>query len=518
MYNANNYLLGIDSGTTNVKAIIMDESGTIIASASKTNSLILPGPDMVEQDAHLWWQNTAEILRMITEQAGEHIVKKIRGISISSHTVSMLPVDKNGNPLRNALIWMDNRSAPELDYIINSIGFERFINIVGGQPDVAFLPNKLLWYKKNEPELFKKTYKVLQASSYLNYKLTGQMTMDIDQAARCQCLDINTLKWSDSISQTIDINLNDILPEPRAVNEIIGYVTEEAATETGLISGIPVVAGASDAMASMYATGLSTLGEAGESSGTTSLIFVGSDKASASNLPIVTKPCSISGMPYVFDAPINTTGASIKWYLDTFGQLEKNHAKNQGINVYDYINQLAKNVKAGSNGLLYFPYLLGERAPLWNSHARGMFIGMSLDTKREDFIRAIFEGTAFALRHVMSTIKSSGADASALRITGGGSKSRTWSQIKASMLRMPVHILDEKSGDVPFGDALIAGNAVGVFPDLTDTINKLIKVKEIINPIDEWADVYDKLYPLYIDMYKNLDTNLIQLKTIVDNS
>ena len=320
------------------------------------------------------------------------------------------------------------------------------------------------------------------------------------------------MKWSDEISDVIGVDLNSILPQPKAVDEIIGSVTAGAAAETGLVSGIPVVAGASDAMASMYATGLSKIGEAGESSGTTSLVFVGHDKPSPSDLPVVTKPCSISGMPYIFDAPINTSGASIKWYLDTFGKAEQDYAALHNINVYEYLNQLAAESEPGSRGLIYFPYLLGERAPLWNSHAKGMFIGLSMDTERKDIIRSVFEGTAFALRHVMTTIKDTGAKADCLRITGGGSKSRVWSQIKASMLRMPVYILDEKSGDVPFGDTLIAGHAVGVFPDLTETISKLIQVKEIIQPVEEWADVYDQMYPLYIDMYKHLDSDLIRLK------
>lgn len=514
MNTEKNYLLGIDLGTTNVKAIILDDNGNVCASASEANHLIFPGTNMVEQNPEEWWTNTIRILRKITSQAGTSIVSAIRGICVSSQTVTMLPVDRYGQPLRNALIWMDGRSAKELSYICQTLGNDHFVSIIGAQPDVAFLPNKLLWFKNHEPELFSKTWKILQVSSYINYKLTGKMTMDIDQAARCQCLDIHTLKWSDEISNVLGIDLNTILPSPQLSTEVIGNVTDEAAKLTGLISGIPVIAGASDAMASMYATGLCQIGEAGESSGTTSLVFVGSDHASASDLPIVTKPCPIPGMPYVFDAPINTSGASIKWYLDCFGQPEKDFSKTHNINVYDHLNICALDVPAGSRGIMFFPYLLGERAPLWNSHAKGMFIGMSLDSTRNDFIRAVFEGTAFALRHVMSTIESAGAKASALRITGGGSKSRTWSMIKASMLHMPVYILDEKSGDVPFGDALLAGHSVGVFPDMKSSIKKIIQIKEIIHPIPQWEDIYDQMYPLYIDMYKNLDQNMIQLKEL----
>ena len=510
------YLLGFDLGTTNAKAIIFDEDGNVISSASATYPLIQPGPNMVEQRGQDWWSAAVDILRNITAAAGESVVANIQGICVSSHIPSLLPLDKEGNILRNALIWMDKRSYAELDLILDRIGLSEYINSAGAQPDVAFLPCKILWYKNHEPELFKRTYRILQASSYINYKLTGKMSMDIDQASLCQCLDLRTLRWSESISGAIGTDLYSTLPEPVSSDTIIGYVTDAAAGETGLKAGIPVVAGASDATASMYATGLSKIGEAAESSGTTALVFVGHTKPSRTDIPIVAKPCSIDGMPYLFNAPINTYGASINWYLSNFGKPESDYAKAHGIDVFDHINKLALQSPAGSNGLIYFPYLLGERAPLWNSYARGMFIGLSLDTENKHILRSVFEGTGFALRHVIDTIKDAGATASCLRITGGGSKSRTWSQIKASILRMPVLIMDERSGSVPFGDALIAGHALGIYPNLTESIQKLIQVKEVIEPIEEWSNIYDKLYPFYLDMYKHLDDDLSRLKKVMD--
>lgn len=517
MAKVENYLLGMDCGTTNIKAIILAEDGTVVAEGSRPSRFLSPGINMQEQDANEWWENTVSIFRELTSKAGYDVVKRIRGISISSHTVTMLPVDKDGKPLRNAMTYQDNRSAAELHYIVDTIGFDRFVKIVGGQPAVAFLPNKLLWFKKNEPELFEKTAYFLQASSYINFKLTGKMTTDIDQASRTQCLDISTMEWSKEIGDVIGINLDEVLPKPRLVNEIIGFVTDEAAEATGLISGIPVIAGCSDAMASMHATGMSRLGEAGESSGTTSLVFVGSDVKSAPDIPVVTKPCSIESMPWIFDAPIQTSGAALKWFIETMAAEERAYAEAHNKNIYTYLNELALESKPGSGGLFFFPYLLGERAPLWNEYARGMFIGMGMDMKRSDLVRSVFEGTAYALRHVMETVKAAGAQAKVLRICGGGAKSRTWSQIKASMLKMPVYLLDEKSGDVPVGDALIVGHKVGVFPDLTKATENIIKVNEIIQPVDEWVQAYDKLYPYYVEMYQHLDDDLRRLKNTVDH-
>ena len=509
---AENYLIGMDLGTTNVKAILMGDTGEVVASASRENHLLFPGPSQVEQSADEWWDNAAAIFREITAAAGPEIVSRIRGISISSQTVTMLPVDRDGHPLRGAMIWMDARSPKEMHYISLMLGHDHMVEMIGAQPDVAFLPNKILWFKNNEPELFAKTAKVLQASSYINYKLTGVMSMDMDQAVRTQCLNIHTLKWEKEIGDVMGVNLDELLPQPKQPTDIIGYVTDAASKETGLMSGIPVAAGASDAMASIYATGMSKMGDATESSGTTSLVFVGSEKQSACNIPVVTKPCMINGIPYVFDAPISTTGAALRWYLNAMGEIDRQEAEARGKNVYTYINEVADQVPAGSNGVMFFPYLMGERAPLWNSHARGMFIGMSLSTKHEDFTRAVFEGTAYAVRHVIETIKMSGGTVDSLRITGGGAKSRTWSKIKASMLRVPILVLDEKSGDVPFGDTLIAGQATGVFPDLAKVTRELVTINEVIQPDEAWADRYDQLYPFYVDLYQALDKDLLRLR------
>ena len=515
MNKIENYLLGMDCGTTNIKAVILGEDGKVVCEASRPNTFINPGPGMQEQDALKWWDNAAQIFRQITSEAGEAVVKRIRGISVSSHTVSLLPLDKNGQPLRNAITYQDGRSAKELDVLIEKLGRDNYVNIIGAQPSIAFLAAKLMWYKKHEPELFAKTHALLQCSSYVNYRLTGEMTSDVDQASRTQCMDRQTKTWSKEIGDAMGIDLDSILPPPRPVDDIIGFVTNQAAEETGLVPGIPVIAGCSDAMASMYATGMSRLGEAGEASGTTSLVFVGSEVPSDPNFPIVSFPCAIDGVPWLFDGPIQASGASLKWYIETMAAEERAYAEEHGINIYQYLNELALEAPAGCRGLFYFPYLLGERAPIWNNHAKGMLIGLRMDTSRAEMARAIFEGTAFALRHVMETIKAGGGQAKTLRICGGGAKSRTWNQIKASMLKMPVYILDEGSGDVPVGDAIIVGKKVGVFKSYEEASARAIHVAEIIQPVDEGGQAYDKLYPYYVEMYKHLDSDLASLKDTV---
>lgn len=513
-----NTLLGIDLGTTNIKGIIIDETGKVLASASRPCTSYKPGPLMVEQKAQEWWDNCIVILREIAGKAGKDAVNDLKGISISCHVISMLPVDEDGEPVRNAIIYQDSRSAAEVEEICEKVGRDKYIGIVGSQPSVAFLPNKILWFKKNEPELFARTAHILQANGYLNYKLTGVFSQDADSASRTQCYYMSDLSVSKEIEAAVGADFEKLLPTPSACTDIIGTVTAKAAQITGLREGIPVVAGVSDAMASMYATGMSRLGEAGESSGTTSLVFAGADRPSGNFDPVVTRPCYISGMPYLYDAPIGSAGASLKWLIGTFCQSEESAAKAAGGNIYDYLNEVVLNTPAGSGGVLFHPYLVaGERAPLWNSHARGMFIGMTIATEKKQIIRSVYEGTGFALRHVITTVKKSGAKVDSLRVTGGGAGSSSWNMIKASMLNMPVYTLDENGGEVPFGDCLVAGVGTGVFPDLTRSIQDMIGIREQIDPNPEWVKIYDDLYPYYVEMYAKLDDTLRAFKNTVDN-
>lgn len=515
MRNEKRYVIGMDCGTTNIKAIILDSNGEKIAESSKTSEFIRLDNRGQEQDANEWWDNACKIFKDLANQVGKEVVDKIMGICVSSHTVSLLPVDKNGNTLRNAITYQDGRSSQELQYILDKVGYDKFCKLVGSLPAVAFLPNKILWFKNNEPELFSKTKYILQASSYINFKLTGQFTSDLDQATRTQCLDVDKLEWSDDIARAVGVDFNKILPKICSVDEIIGYVTKKAAIQTGLKEGIPVIAGCSDAMAAMFATGISRLGEAGESSGTTSLVFVGSKYRKEDNIIIATRPCTIKNMPWLYDAPIQTSGAAIKWYIDIIADQEKKYVDENGLNIYKYLNELALEAKAGSGGLIFFPYLLGERAPLWNDYAKGMYIGLGMNTSRAELIRSVFEGTAFALRHVIETIKSQGVEIDSIRVCGGGSKSKTWNQIKAAVLGIPVYVLDEESGDVPVGDALIVGHKVGLFSDLSEASKKIIKVKEVIEPNKDWEKIYNKIFPFYINMYKDLDDNLKDLKKVM---
>lgn len=505
------YLLGVDLGTTNIKGTLFNDMGGAISSASRNYETYHNAKNYAEQNPNDWWDSAVSLFKEITENVDDLIRENIKGICISSQTPTLLPISKEGKPLRNAIIWMDRRADEELEEILNIIGEDKYISITGMLPDVSFLPPKLLWYKKNEPENYEKTKCFLQANSYINYKLTGNLSADMDQASLSQCLDSRTSYWSEEIGEVIEIDFNKYFPKLMKNNEIIGYVTEEASNLTGLKIGIPVVAGTSDAIAAMYASGISKLGEATEVCGTSSLVFAGTEKLPTDYHTVGGHRCTLDGIPYVYNAPISSTGASIKWYLKNLGHYEHSIAKEQDINIYNFINQEAAHARPGCNGLIFFPYMMGERAPLWNNHARGMFIGLTIDSKKEEIMRSIFEGTSFALKTVIDEFKRNGTKIDCLRVVGGGSLSETWLKIKASILNIPVMVLDKKTGDVPFGDALIAGQAIGLYPNLSKSIKELITVEKVIEPNSEWVEVYDKIYPFFKKFYNNLDEDLKKL-------
>lgn len=511
------YLIGMDLGTTNAKGALYDEKGRLVVAASGQYETCYPGEGWAQQNPEAWWSAARDIFRQIADAAGRERMKAVSGICISSQTPTLLPVDSAGRPLRDALIWMDSRAGQELSDILNTVGEERYMAVTGMRPAVSFLPPKLLWYKRHEPELFEKTACFLQVNGYINFKLTGELTMDRDQAALTQCLDAATGSWSQTISEAIGINIAGFFPEPADNSCIIGHVTEAAARETGLSAGTPVAAGSSDAIAAMYASGLTRLGEATEVSGTSSLVFAGTTALPKQDYRAGGHACALKDIPYVYNAPITATGASIKWYMDQFGLYEKQQAQESGRSEFDLLNEEALTAEPGSAGVMFFPYMMGERAPLWNDHAKGMFIGLSMHSRREDMIRAVFEGTAYALRSVLDVFKANGAGIDSLRVVGGGAKSETWLKIKASVLNLPILVLDKKTGDVPFGDALIAGLATGIYEDLTKSIHDIVTVERIIKPDPNWAAAYETRYPFFKEFYEKLDDTLVQYHKVIRN-
>lgn len=506
------YFLGIDLGTTQVKAVLFDLEGNIICKAQKgTYPILAKYPNWAEQDAHIWWENTADVIRRIT--AGIKDPSEIACVSVSSQGMAMLPLDENGNPLCNAHIWMDRRAVKESAYIEEKLGREYIKEHFGAYCDPYYQVTNILWYKNNCPDLYARTRHIVKANTWLNFRLTGKFAIDETQAVMSLCYDIITRDWSDEMAAAVDIPLRELLPEIRSAKDILGEVTKAAEAETGLVRGTPVLVSSVDSALALLEMNITGQGDAAEITGTSSNNFFASETLPPADSPILWfKPLiETAEVPNLLFAPTNTTGEALRWTRNLLGYSKERMP--DGTPVYDAINQMAGQASCGCSGLLFYPYLLGERAPLWSNTMRGMYIGASLRTTQGDMLRAVYEGTSFALREICEEAQKAGASIKRFRIGGGCTKSELWMRIRASVLGMPVEIVSDNGG-APKGNAILGGYALGYYKDFAGTVREMFRCDKVIEPVPEWEKHYKELYPLFSDMRNHLTEDLDKLAEI----
>lgn len=503
------YLLGIDIGTTNVKAVLFNIDGVAVAQAGAEYPTYFPTAGWAEQDPELWWQAATEVIRGVIAKAQINS-GEIAALSISSQAPTMLPVNDLGEPLRPALIWMDRRSEEQCNYLRQEIGEERILRITGNRIDPYFMLPKLLWFKKYEPQLFQQTTRVLQANGYLNYKLTGRFSLDKAHASLTQIYDVNTGQLAFNLCQKLGL-APELFPELYDCAAVIGGVSREAAARTGLAPGTPIVAGTVDGAAAALEAGVIGPGEAVEMSGTSTVVLLGSD-CLKNNGQLISMYHALKGRYLVIGAA-SSTGASLKWFRDQFGYMERLAAEELKLNAYDLMNLEASEVPADAGGIIFLPYMMGERSPIWDTYARGVFAGLTLKTTRGQLIRAIMEGAAFALYHNLQEAAAIGLKIKELRCVGGGALSNLWLKIKASVINLPV-VVPETSLGAPFGDALLAGAGIGIYKDIESLTGEFVHFKQRIEPDSHWHAIYQELYGVYRDLYNHIRDDLFKLAHI----
>lgn len=503
------YLLGMDIGTTNVKAVLFTGAGKAVAQAGAEYPTHFPAAGWAEQDPELWWQAAITVLRGVIAQAKIN-PGEIAALSISSQAPTMLPVNDRGDPLRPALIWMDRRSEEQCSYLRQEIGEERMLRVTGNRIDPYFMLPKLLWFKKYEPQLFQQTARVLQANGYLNYKLTGRFSLDRAHASLTQVYDVHTGQVAFDLCQELGLP-PELFPELYDCAAVIGGVTGEAAASTGLTPGTPVVAGTVDGAAAAMETGVIGPGEAVEMSGTSTVVLLGSASLK-NNGRLISMYHALKGHYLVIGAA-SSTGASLKWFRDQFGYMERLAAEELKLDAYDLMNLEASSVSPDAGGIIFLPYMMGERSPIWDTYARGVFAGLTLTTTRGQMIRAIMEGAAFALYHNLQEAAAIGLKIKELRCVGGGALSTLWLKIKASVTNLPV-VVPETSLGAPFGDALLAGAGIGMYKDIATLTKDFIRFKQRIEPDSRWHAIYQELYEVYRDLYNHIREDLFKLAHI----
>jgi D-xylulose kinase len=495
------YVAAIDAGTTGLRTIIFNVDGRVTAQAYEEYASSFPSPFSVEQNPLDWWRavcNTSKIaLRKAKIKPDE-----IKGISVTNQRETIVPVNAIGEPLRTAIVWQDRRTTSECKEIASRVGAEKVYSITGLTIDPYFSAPKILWMKKNQGEIFSKTFKFLLVHDYLMMRLTGEFVTEHSNASRTMLFDIRNLDWSDTMCELLEIP-KEKLPTIYQSGESIGAVSNRASKETGFSTRTLVVTGAGDQQAAAVGVGVTEVGrlKATTGTGTFILAFLNEPKYDAKRRVL----CSCHAVPgkWVNEASIFTTGAVYRWFRDQFGQAEKNEAERSGKDPYDLLNEQAAKIPAGSRGVMLIPHCMGSGAPHWNPYDRGVLIGFTIGHERGCIVRAIMEGTSFEIKENIEVMKEMGTETRELRVTGGATRSSTWNQIQSDVTGLPV-LKGAVEEATAMGAAILAGVGAGIYKGVVEAADEMVKIAERYTPNEEKSQLYSKLYIVYEKVYKAL--------------
>jgi xylulokinase len=492
-------LLGIDAGTSSVKAVLVDLGGSLRAAAQAEYPLHHIRPAWVEQDPQDWWQATCKAVREALAKV-PHAPERVLGMAVSSQAPTLLPLDRSGRPLRPAMIWMDRRAEAEAVRLTELMGAAEIHRITGNRPDAFYVAARLLWLRHREPEIIKRTWRFVQVNGYVNYRLTGVLAMDPAHAVLLQLRSYATGEWSQALCSACGVEPEQF-PQVMEAAAIQGEVTAEAAAATGLRAGTPVMAGTVDSPAAALEAGVVEPGIAVEMTGTSTVVIMPNDRG-LTEPALIAMPHVLPGIHLLLGAMVSS-GGCLRWFRDQLGQLEARAATEQGADAFDLLTSQAARAGLGSEGVIFLPYMMGERSPLWHTNARGVFFGLSLATSKAALVRAILEGAAFALRHNVEVAERAGAEVREMRSVGGCSRSHLWNQIKADVLGRPV-LLPRTSAGSPFGAAILAGLGVGAFPGVCESLREMAYIETRFEPNPANHERYTRIYQAFRDIYDHL--------------
>lgn len=491
-------LLGIDIGTSACKVAAFDSEGRVITQATREYKVYYPKPGFVEQDPMEWWKGVSDAIKDVLD-TGKINPKSIAGVGVDGQSWSAIPVDRDGNVLGNTPIWMDTRSSDLCREVTEKIGFDRIFSNSGNAFEPTYTTPKILWLKRYMPEIYKKTYKFLQSNSYIAYKLTGAMTQDKSQGYGLHMFNMKTGQYDYNLSEALGIPVEK-LPDIYACHDIIGEVTPEAAAVTGLAPGTPVVAGGLDAACGTLGAGVVEAGQTQEQGGQAGGMSLCVDHATA-HPKLILSHHIVPGLWLLQGGTVG--GGSLKWFREQLGFFEEDQAKRTGKRAFQIMDEEASAITQGSEGLIFLPYMAGERSPLWDGNAKGVFFGLSYSKTRAHMIRAVMEGCAYALYHNIKTAEETGVTAGTLNAMGGAANSRLWTQIKADVTGRVIHVPASDTATT-LGAAMLAGIGTGLYESFKEAVERMVTVKRVHEPDMEAHEKYMKHYEIYLEIYEKL--------------
>lgn len=494
---SNGYLVGVDIGTYSSKGVLVKTDGTLVASHAVPHGMDMPSPGFFEHDAdRVWWHDFVEIIENLLQKTGID-PKQILGIGTSAIGSCVLPIDEKGRPLRPAILYgIDTRATREIEYLESKLGKGEIFKKSGSHLSSQASGPKVLWIRNNEPDVYENTRWFLTSEAYLVYRLTGKASIDIYTAAGYTPLyDVYKREWVEEAANLI--TPLERLPKAYWSHEVVGEVTAEAAKETGLAEGTPVVAGTTDAAAEAISAGVADFGDMMLMFG--SSIFFIMKTAELVETEHFWSANFLEEGTFAFLGGMSTGGSLTTWFREQFAQFEVEKEKEGGEKAYAELAKLASASPIGSKGLVALPYFEGERTPLHDPKAKGMLFGLSLKHTKGDVYRAILEGVAFGIRHNVEVMSEEGVQPKRILAVGGGTKNPLWLQIVADVCNIELTVPEQQIG-ASYGDAFLAGTGIGLFKSLSE-IKQWVKTKGIIKPNPETRKLYEVNYQVFRQLY-----------------
>jgi xylulokinase len=488
--------LGIDIGTSSTKAVVADAQGAFFASASRSYNYKSSSPGYAEQDPEDWWQAVRDVVHELFARHPE-IREQLCAIGISGQGVAAVLVGNNGEPVRDAVLWLDTRCAAEASELCAQHG-ERLTAISGKMPAAYNVEPKLLWLRNYEPEHWRNTWKVMTTTAYVTFRLTGQPVMNHSDGGILLAYDLKKRAWSDEALSRMDLPRG-IFCDLASSAEVIGKVTPEAAAQTGLPEGLAVIAGGEDTSSAGLAMGVVSEGAVQLSMGSASTVYVPLRNAAADSR-LLAFPHVLDNLTLVGGSMV-AGGLAADWFLQAFEA--PGHITSSKLETLKTLTALAAEVQPGANGLLFLPYLSGELQPVNDGYARGVFFGIGLQTEKAHLFRAVLEGTAFAIAHNLSLACELGASPAEIVAVGGPVRNDLWCQIISDVTGLPLRAMEDRGG-AAFGDAILAGVGAGLFIDPSTMQKAHAHVRKTFLPDSESHRRYQHLFTIYRELYPRL--------------
>lgn len=508
------YLLGIDIGTSGTKTVLFDEIGNAVSSALKEYPLYKPNIGWAEQDPEDWWKATYETIKEVLYKSCVN-AKDVKGIGLSGQMHGAVLLDRDWKVLRKAIIWCDQRSSEECAQITSLIGKERLVEITANPALTGFTASKVMWVKNNEPKIFEKVRKVLLPKDYIRFKLTGEFATEVSDASGMQFMDIPKRKWSDEVLDKLGIDKS-FLGDLYESQEVSGRINKYASELTGLLTGTPVVGGAGDQSAGAIGNGIIKRGVISSTIGTSGVVFAVLENVTVDPEGRVHTFCHAIPNTWHVMGVTQGAGLSLKWFRDNFCIEEMRTAELMKIDPYLLMDHEAETVSAGCNGLIYLPYIMGERTPHLDHNAKGVFFGLSAKHEKQDMIRAVMEGVVYSLKDCLEVIKEMGVDVSEVRASGGGGKSKLWRQMQADAFGTNITTVNSSEGPA-LGAAILAGVGVGIYDSVIQACDTVIKVKTKQTADMNLNKKYTRYYSIYRHLYKSLRQDFADLASILQS-